>query len=327
MIKVYYGLDSGFVQHKARGDLRKSLPEDAFSSLIKYDGYKDLVGDFLSDCLSLSLFGGKKTIVVVNAYYFLNQSGKKNPIPDSSQDYKGLREYRKSPSNETDLIRIVPGMVDKRGTLYKAARESSVELVSCLSPSDNDLSLFAKERASGQNKKIDQDAINLLLSYFPGDFLSFENALDKLLCYSSHVRKSDVLLLVAPPLEKDVFSIVTSLLRKDTKRALGVYQDLRKGGSLPLSLFPVFVSQFRFMALVKALAEQGEGQDSIAKELGVKPGRIYYARKDRGARSYSTLLSILSDRADREKDRKLNRDDGDVRRELFLATFVRKYRY
>ena len=105
-----------------------------------------------------------------------------------------------------------------------------------------------------------------------------------------------------------------------------VYQDLRRGGSNPLSLLPVFASQFRFRALVKALSEQHETKDDIARELSVKPGRVYYTLKDISMVSYDTLLRILSDRADREKDRKLYRDDGDTRREVFLATFSKKYR-
>ena len=326
MIQLYYGQDSGFVQHKAFKDLKKSLPEEAFASIIKYDGYKDPIGEFLSDCLSLSLFGEKKTVVVLNCYFFLSVQGKKNPIPDSAQDYKGLMDYRKNPSPDTDLIRIVPGLIDKKSELYKSARNEGGELISCLSPTENDLSLYISQKASEEKKKIQPDASRLVIQYCQGDFLLLSHTLDKLFCYTDNVRKQDVRELVLPPLESDIFSIVSHLLKGETARAVKVYQDLRRGGSNPLSLLPVFASQFRFRALVKALSEQHETKDDIARELSVKPGRVYYTLKDISMVSYDTLLRILSDRADREKDRKLYRDDGDTRREVFLATFAKKYR-
>lgn len=326
MIQLYYGQDSGFVQHKAFKDLKKNLPEEAFASIIKYDGYKDPIGEFLSDCLSLSLFGEKKTVVVLNCYFFLSVQGKKNPIPDSAQDYKGLMDYRKNPSPDTDLIRIVPGLIDKKSELYKSARNEGVELISCLSPTENDLSLYISQKASEEKKKIQPDASRLVIQYCQGDFLLLSHTLDKLFCYTDNVRKQDVRELVLPPLESDIFSIVSHLLKGETARAVKVYQDLRRGGSNPLSLLPVFASQFRFRALVKALSEQHETKDDIARELSVKPGRVYYTLKDISMVSYDTLLRILSDRADREKDRKLYRDDGNTRREVFLATFAKKYR-
>ncbi len=326
MIQLYYGQDSGFVQHKAFKDLKKNLPEEAFASIIKYDGYKDPIGEFLSDCLSLSLFGEKKTVVVLNCYFFLSVQGKKNPIPDSAQDYKGLMDYRKNPSPDTDLIRIVPGLIDKKSELYKSARNEGVELISCLSPTENDLSLYISQKASEEKKKIQPDASRLVIQYCQGDFLLLSHTLDKLFCYTDNVRKQDVRELVLPPLESDIFSIVSHLLKGETARAVKVYQDLRRGGSNPLSLLPVFASQFRFRALVKALSEQHETKDDIARELSVKPGRVYYTLKDISMVSYDTLLRILSDRADREKDRKLYRDDGNTRREVFLATFSKKYR-
>ena len=327
MIQLYYGQDSGYVQHKALKDLKKSLSDSAFTSLIKYDGYKDPIGEFLSDCLSLSLFGEKKTVVVLNCYFFLSTQGKKNPIPDSAQDYKGLRDYRKNPSPDTDLIRIVPGLVDKKGELYKTARNEGVELISCLSPTDSDLSIYVNQKASELKKKIQPDAVKLVIQYCQGDFLLLDNTLDKLFCYTDNVMAVDVKELVARPLENDVFSIVTSLLHGETGKALKVYHDLRKGGSNPLYLLPVFASQYRFMALVKALSLQHETKDSIARELSVKPGRIFYTLRDTESVSYDTLLKILSDRADREKERKLYRDDGDVKIEVFLATFSQKYRF
>lgn len=326
MIQLYYGQDSGFVQHKAFKNLKKNLPEEAFASIIKYDGYKDPIGEFLSDCLSLSLFGEKKTVVVLNCYFFLSVQGKKNPIPDSAQDYKGLMDYRKNPSPDTDLIRIVPGLIDKKSELYKSARNEGVELISCLSPTENDLSLYISQKASEEKKKIQPDASRLVIQYCQGDFLLLSHTLDKLFCYTDNVRKQDVRELVLPPLESDIFSIVSHLLKGETARAVKVYQDLRRGGSNPLSLLPVFASQFRFRALVKALSEQHETKDDIARELSVKPGRVYYTLKDISMVSYDTLLRILSDRADREKDRKLYRDDGNTRREVFLATFSKKYR-
>ena len=79
------------------------------------------------------------------------------------------------------------------------------------------------------------------------------------------------------------------------------------------------------MAQVKALAEEGLKKDDIAQELSLKPGVVYYALKDSASLSFVTLLSVLKDLGQIEKDIKINQDDGDLKMTLFIAQFAKTY--
>lgn len=325
MVKIFYGKDPGFNTHTIYRELKKTLNAVELQSVEKYDGYKDSVASIVQACQSLSLFDEKKTIVVSNAYFFLDPKSRKGSIKESEQDYASLEDYMMNPSPDTDLYISVPGEVVKSGSPNKALSSPAVTLISCELPSDDDYIMLAYRRAKEENKDIDREAAALLLERTKGDYLSFMNNLDKLFTYTNKVRAVDVEELVYRPLEENVFRIVSELVKGNLKEALHIYQDLRNGGSEPLELMPVFASQFNNMALIKFLARKGLAKDEIAKELGVKPGVVYYSLRDIRMLSFFQFVSILNELALIEKDIKMNQDDGDILLSLFFATFAKKY--
>lgn len=325
MVKIFYGKDPGFNTHTIYRELKKTLNAVELQSVEKYDGYKDSVASIVQACQSLSLFDEKKTIVVSNAYFFLDPKSRKGSIKESEQDYASLEDYMMNPSPDTDLYISVPGEVVKSGSPNKALSSPAVTLISCELPSDDNYIMLAYRRAKEENKDIDREAAALLLERTKGDYLSFMNNLDKLFTYTNNVRAVDVEELVYRPLEENVFRIVSELVKGNLKEALHIYQDLRNGGSEPLELMPVFASQFNNMALIKFLARKGLAKDEIAKELGVKPGVVYYSLRDIRMLSFFQFVSILNELALIEKDIKMNQDDGDILLSLFFATFAKKY--
>lgn len=325
MVKVFYGKDPGYNTHTLYRELKKKLNSIELQSVEKYDGYKDPVSLIVEACQSISLFDERKTIVVSNAYFFLDAKSRKGSIRESEQDYKALEEYLMDPSPDTDLYISVPGEVVKSGTPNKALSSPAITLISCDIPSDDDYIMLAYRRAKEENKDIDREAAALLLERTKGDYLSFMNNLDKLFTYTKMVRRIDVEELVYRPLEEKVFSIVSHLVKGNIKEALHVYEDLRKGGNEPLGLLPIFATQFNNMALLKNLHQKGFSKDEIAKELGMKPGVVYYNLRDVKALTFYTLVRIMNDLSLIEKDIKINQDDGDVRLMLFITLFSKNY--
>ncbi|MFA6861069.1 MAG: DNA polymerase III subunit delta [Bacilli bacterium] len=331
MISVFFGPDEGLSEAKAKKDIKDShngqLPDD----LIKYDGYKDAVGDLVADCQSLPLFGGKKTILVTNAYYLIETpKTQKGSLKESEQDYPSLLSYIKSPSDDTDLYFVAPGNLASKSELVVALKENGAILTNCLLMTSDDYLAICYSVAKSQNKTIDKDAAYLLINRSQNDYLLFRNSLDKVLAYADHIDLKAVDTLMVKPLEDNVFDIVSSLVKGDTDKALSTYSDLRKGATLALAILPAMVSQFRFMALVRCLIEKGEDDLSIASDLsgrGVKvnPKRLYYTRKETRNISYSTFIRILTDLGEIEENVKLSQDDSDDRMELFLTLFNKKY--
>lgn len=329
MVFLYHGRDAGLTLHVLKKDMAKK-GEDYLSST-RYDAYRDPVGDVVSDCLSLSLFGDKKVVVLSNCY-FLTQAIKsaKGPVKEAEQDYAGLLSLPGLSDASFDLYLLVPGLLSPSLELVKALKKAGVSIKECLAPKEEDFLALGYQRAKERNKTIDKAALSLLLSRTGGDYLLFCSYLDLLLTYTDAVRAEDVERLVYKPLEDKSYECVSHLLKGETGKALLSYRNVRAQGTEALLVLLSFVSQFRTMALVLSLNRQGEGNEEIARTLSkkgspVKPGRIYYMLKDMAFLPMESLLSILTDLGDIEEKVKLEKDDPDVLLELFLLDF-RKYR-
>lgn len=325
MVFVYFGKDSGLTLHLLKKDMK--LKGESYEQSIVYDCYRDPVQDFLSDCTALSLFGEKKAIVAANCY-FLASLGKtvKGPVKEKEQDYKGLLEYIQNPNEDTDLYLLVPGSLNPTGDLVKALKKSGAAFKDCLGLKEDDYYMMAYNRAKEEKKKISKGAIAVLLSRTNGDFLLFSSYLDLLLTYKDDVQEEDASLMVYKPVEDKAYECLSFLLKGDVRSALTSYRNVRRQGVDGLVVLLTFVTQIRLMALVAALSEEGESNDSIAKALSqkgspIKPGRIYYMKKDIQFLTFDRLVSILADLGAIEENVKLDGDDVDERMELFILRF------
>lgn len=325
MVKVYFGPDTGYSYHIASKDLKKSLNALDFGKVERLDGYKDSVSYIVESCQTISLFCPHKTILVSNAYFFTDTKNKKGSLKESDQNYPVLEDYLMNPSPETDLYFVVPGPISRTGSPNKALSSPAVTLVSCDIPTDEDYVMLAFRRAKEEKKEIDKDAADLLLKRTKGDYLSFSNNLDKLFCYTDHVMKVDVEEMVYRPLEDNVFSIVSYLMKGKTNEAVRAYEELKKNGTDILSLLPIFASQFNRMALVKYMTASGYPKDAIVKELRVSPGMLYYTQRDVRNIPMYVFINAMSGLFEVEKNIKINLDDTDTRMESYLLLFSRNY--
>ena len=325
MIKVYFGKDPGFSQHTALKDLKKSLSGPEYAQLVRLDGYKDPVSYIVESCQTISLFCPHKTVLVSNAYFFMETKSKKGSLKESDQNYEMLEHYLLNPSPETDLYFVVPGEISRTGSPNKALSSPMVTMVSCDLPSNDDYIMLAYSKAKEEHKDIDREAAALLLERTKGDYLAFVNNLDKLFTYTNKVMKTDVEELVHRPLEDNVFSIVSYLVKGRTKEAISAYEDLKNNGTDVLSLLPIFASQFNKMAMIRYLTDRDYKKEEIMKELKVSKGQVYYAQSDCKNLTFRTLIKIMNDLSLMEKDIKLNLDDSDNKMMLFLLLFQRNY--
>lgn len=343
MIKVFSGPDSGYTAHRLEQELKK-LPKEQYQEILRFDGYKDLSQSVVEDCSSISLFGDKKIVVYSNCYFLSSSTSKKAPFTDAQQgNYRDLKEYFASPNMDTDLYIQVDGDLKKSGELYEALQDGAeIFLESCNLPSDDDYTMLANKMAKEEGKEIDPDAIKTLISRcrvnptssygMKGiDYLTFVHSMDKLLIYTKHITVDDVRELVYRPLEDNVFDIINKLMEKNTTGALYVYRDLRDSGVDVLGMLPAFASKFKDYALVKYLIEMSYNNNQIAEQLGriqnrtVKPGSIYYRKKELSNITFHSCIQVLSDLSDLERDIKLNLDDADTKMKLFLCSFQKKY--
>ena len=329
MIHVYFGSDSGLNLYRAKEDLKRSYKGEAYQSIIKYDGYKDLVSSILYDCQSSSLFGDEKVILVQNAYFLTKQKAK-GVIKESDQDYDSLITYIKNPDENVDLYLVANDTLDPTSKVVKALKELPASFEDCQKLSLDDYMMLAFKRSKEEGKEIDRDAIQELYNRTQDDFLLFNNELDKVFLCGSKVTVDVVKKLVYKPLNDKVYQITSNLISGNTKEAIAVYEDIRKAGTLPLVVLSALATLFKNTYLIKVLIERGMNNDEISKELTdksskVSTGKVYYTRRDTKYMTSSTFIDILSELASIEFDVKLNADDADVRLFVFMSMFRNKY--
>lgn len=334
MVVVYFGQDDGYTRSKARSDIQKSIQTAGIDDVSRYDGYNNPVGEVVEDCLSLSLFGSKRAVIFDNAY-FLSTSGRqtKGTVKESQQDYKGLIQYLKAPSEDVDLYFISNGNLDSKNEVVQALKDVSAKFENCQEMSKDDFVSYALGYCRKQGKKINRPAAEMLYDRTSrkdgfqthGHFTQFTNELDKMMLYTGNIFEGTVEEMVHKPLEDNVFDIVSNLFRRNTDAALKCYRDIRQSGYDPLQLIPIFTSQFRFLALVRYDMDRKLSKEESARNLHVTTGRLYYSQKEAGLITYNRLIQVLSQLGIIERDVKLNGDDADDRLMLFLSLFTRTY--
>lgn len=334
MVYVYFGPDYGLTLAKAKAECQDRAKKAGISEIITYDGFNQLVQEAVTDLNSVSLFNERKIVFLTNAYFLSGSQAAKGAVKEADQDYKGLISYLKAPEEASDFYLISTSTLDvKKNPIVEALKALPAGFTNCSEMTKEDYVALALKEAKDAGKDIDRPGAELLFertSYTEGfkvhgNYLLSQNELQKLLTYTDHVRRDDVVLLVHKPLEDNVFDVVSSLVMGETSKALHTYQDLRKGGYDPLQLLPIMVSQLRMMALCKYGLEAKLGDQTIQDDLHISSGRLYYLKKETQRISFDSFLHIFADLASLEKGIKLSQDDGDTALALFINGFKAKY--
>jgi DNA polymerase-3 subunit delta len=122
-------------------------------------------------------------------------------------------------------------------------------------------------------QKINQDALALLVQYVGNDLWKLSGEIKKLSNFKSGavIKKEDVVLLVKPGIENDIFKTIDALAAQDKKTALALLRQHLDNGDAPLYLLSMIAFQFKNLLIVKELASQGLMYNSIVKKSGLHP--------------------------------------------------------
>lgn len=268
------------------------------------------------DCLQTPAFGSDKKVVIVKNPYFFNDAKKKLPF---TNDLTELEQYLYNPNDDCEFIIIcqkeyynpkhkIATILQKIGTVKNLIIESY-----------EDIKDYAQTIMKKLNIDIEPSAFSLLLSRCK-DIVTLEKELGKLSLYSNYIDYEAVEHLVPRPLEENVFDLSNAILKKDTKKAMQIYTDLKTIKTEPIALISMLSNQFRFMLQVGILKKTMRSDDEIAKELNAHPYRIKIARENLRKHSINDIKSYLVTLANLDIDIKKGVKDRYIDFELFLTT-------
>lgn len=261
MIIFLYGADT-FRQKQKLNEIIESYKEKHKKGfgLIFFDCQKNDCQDLRNEIETGSIFKEKKLIVLRNVF--------------SNKKFKDdFLENGKVFLESDDLILICEeNDIDKRDGLFKFL-EKKAKAQEFQSLSEEKLIAWIKNEFKKHKTEIDPYVARKLFIFAGDDVWQLENEIKKLICYSAgkKITETDVVLLVRPKIENDIFKTIDSLTMGKKNEALRlIHKHLEKGDS-PLYLLSMINFQFRNLLEVKDLMEKNTPYYGIIKKSGLHP--------------------------------------------------------
>ena len=181
---------------------------------------------------------------------------------------------------------------------------------------------YGKAYFKNNNASIDNDALKELIERVNGDLNAFINEANKLILYKNRINLIDVTLMIAKPLENNIFALTKALFRGDKASALDIFADLRTNNVEPITLVSMLANQFRLMSQIRYLDQRGLSQASIAKELGLPDFRIRMSLQDSRRLSRRAIINNLDTLYQLDLNIKSGLIDRYYAFELFILNFA-----
>lgn len=322
MIYLIYGNQGPSIKKQVNKIVTSVIPEHDDMNFVRFDGANVLIQEAIDETNYLPLGYDHKVVCVENCY-FLEKPKQKNKL-DSEQDYKCLIDFINHPSEECDLILTVStSSIDEKSEIYKLIREKGKTL-EIMDPKEEEWPVIVKRYVEGSlGVKIHQDAVHELAERTSGDMALLITSAQKLALYTDDITYDDVVLMVARPLDANAFAMFDYLIKDENDKAIQLFRDLRVNVVEPVTLIAMLANQFRLLNQVQYLSKKGYREDEIAKELGIKSGRVFVLKKRMSAISEKAIHRTLDNLFDLDLQIKSGLVDRFYSFELFLINFKR----
>ena len=325
MIYFIYGNQSPTIKSQTKKIVSTFLNNqvDDFN-YIKIDGHNVLVQDMVDECRYVSLGYDKKAVSFENAYFLL-KSKPRNKL-EQDQDYNTLKRYIEEDNNSDEallVISVVSDEIDEKNEIVKLLKEKA-KVVEIADPDEKTFLEYVKSYCVKYNIHIDRDALSELAYRTDGDVALFKNSITKLTLYTDHITYFDVVKMVSRKLEDNAFLISTLLVEGKNMQALQLFRDLKVTNIQPVTLISQLANQFRLLSQVRYLLKRKRlAVEEVAKELKIKPGRVYVLNKQLPLISEKKIYDTIEDLYKLDLDIKSGQVDHLYAFELFLIKFER----
>ena len=269
------------------------------------------------DALQMPSFGSDKKVVVCKNPYFIKDEKVKLPF---TNDLKQLDEYFKNPNEDSDLIIVCSSKYFTKKSKFINSIAKIGEVENLLFEEVSEFENYGRHLIKQTKINIDSKAETILFERCANDVCKLEREIAKLAIYADKVDVELVKKMVSRPLEDDVFELTNALLKKDRKRIMQIYTDLKLLKMEPIALIAMLANQFRLILQVAILGKENKRNEEIAAILQVHPYRVKLAKDYANNYSLSDVKKIMVDLATLDAKIKTGENDRYVDFELFLAT-------
>ncbi len=192
-----------------------------------------------------------------------NQGEMDEPDETTGQQFEGIIEYLKNPSDATTLI-FVWDRPDRKLRFTNVLLEAAT-VVEFPRLSDSEAMRWARDYLKGHDCTIDQATLQLLLGRVGRDLYILQNELDKLIDNVGHgpIAPNDVESLSTRLREHFNFELTDQIAARNTERALRLARRRLKDGEAPLLMLGSIAAYYRRSITAKELLAAGESPERV----------------------------------------------------------------
>ncbi len=317
MVYLLFGTES-FLIKEERNKILDSFFKGKNHNTIFLDYYDgDNLSTALDECEQLFLTDDLKAVIYKNSKEIFEEKTANSKVLDK---FKNFLE-----NNQKDIVLIFELNVSdiKNTNPYIKLIQKKGNVVELKEIAKKEWPIYVTEYFKKKKTKISQDALNEVINRLNNrDLNYFNNEIEKLLLYKKDdISYDDVVNIVTPMIENDVFSILESLIINKKEKALSSLLDLTNNNHDPVSLIALISTSLIFMDQVALLSLEGFSADEIARTLRANVYRVLANLRSLNNIGHNKIIEKLNELYNLEKKIKHSYINALFGLELFILNF------
>ncbi|MCI6534971.1 MAG: DNA polymerase III subunit delta [Lachnospiraceae bacterium] len=308
-IYLLYG-EEAYLKKQYKDKLTKAiLPDGDTVNYAYYEGKGINPAELIDLAETMPFFAERRLIVIENSGFF------KSATPE-------LADYMKN-MPDTVCFLFVENEVDKRGKMYKAAKDKG-RIVEMGRQDEKTLLYWIASNVKREGRQIKESTARYLVSKTGTDMENLEKEMEKLFSYTlgrNEITVQDIDDICTTQITNKIFEMVEAVAVKQQKKALDYYYDLLALKEPPMRILYLLARQFKLLLEVKDLCGKGYEKSQIAKTVGLHP--FVAGKYIQQCRTFSReeLRSIMEEAVNTEEMVKTGRLNDVMSVELFIVKY------
>lgn len=308
-IYLLYGIED-YLRKQYRDKLKNALLAEGDTMNYQYYEGKDInVGALIDQAETMPFFADRRVLVIENSELF-KRGGEQ------------LAEYLANPA-ETAYFIFVETEIDKRSKLFKSVRDNG-RAIEFTAQDEQTLKKWIRGLAGKDNKRISEDALNVMLEKTGTDMENVRRELEKLICYCldrEEIRREDVEEICITRISNRIFDMINAIADKQQKTALKLYYDLLELKEPPMRILFLITRQFNLLLQVKELKQKGFDNKKIGEKTGLHSFIVGKYVTQAGKFNTKALRQALTDCVEADESVKMGRMIDKMCVELLIVKY------